>query len=212
MVLVQYLVRTLSCGSGYHGRVAAEQVTIDDPRVLRAIAHPVRMKMLDLFETEGSQRATDIAQALDIPANQASFHLRQLAKYGLVVEAPEEARDGRDRVWKLASKTLNIDARRLARTAGGRAALDVFRAQWAPQAYGVIDRVIDHGTAAPRAEGEVAAAIDQVLRLTHGEARTFLDEVRALIERWADRTERADDAVGYEILLAVVPEARKDQD
>ena len=48
----------------------------------------------------GPLRAADVARELGIPANQASFHLRQLAKYGLVEEAPEEARDRRDRVWR----------------------------------------------------------------------------------------------------------------
>ena len=60
-------------------------------------------------------RAADIARELGIPANQASFHLRQLAKYGLAVEAPELARDGRDRVWKAAHESgLNINTSELA--------------------------------------------------------------------------------------------------
>ncbi len=60
-----------------------------DPRVLRAIAHPVRNRILDRARARtGSLRAADIAAELGIPANQASFHLRQLAKYGLVEEDP----------------------------------------------------------------------------------------------------------------------------
>ena len=73
---------------------------LSDPRVLRAIAHPVRNRILDELGASGPTRAADIARELGIPANQASFHLRQLAKYGLVEEAPEEARDKRDRVWR----------------------------------------------------------------------------------------------------------------
>ena len=57
--------------------------------MLRAIAHPVRARILDELGATGPMRAADIARALGIPANQASFHLRQLAKYGLAVEAPE---------------------------------------------------------------------------------------------------------------------------
>ena len=71
----------------------AEPEFVSDPRVLRAIAHPVRTRILDELEASGPVRAADIARELGIPANQASFHLRQLAKYGLVEEAPEEARD-----------------------------------------------------------------------------------------------------------------------
>jgi predicted ArsR family transcriptional regulator len=62
---------------------------LSDPRVLRAIAHPVRTRILEEMSASGPVRAADVAQSLGIPANQASFHLRQLAKYGMVEEAPE---------------------------------------------------------------------------------------------------------------------------
>ena len=52
-------------------------------------------------------RAADIGEALGIPANQASFHLRQLAKYGVIVAAPEAARDKRDRVWRTRPRTAS---------------------------------------------------------------------------------------------------------
>ena len=86
------------------------QPHVHDPRVLRAIAHPVRNRILTELSAGGPMRAADVARLLDIPANQASFHLRQLAKYGLIEEAPEAARDQRDRVWRSADDgTLSID-------------------------------------------------------------------------------------------------------
>ena len=81
-------------------------------------------------------RAADIAERLNIPANQASFHLRQLAKYGLVVEAPEHARDGRDRVWRAAHESgLSVNLEELAKEEGGKAAVAVFRRQWTADAH-----------------------------------------------------------------------------
>src|SRR3569832_1809874 len=73
---------------------------IQDPRVLRAIAHPMRQRVLGELSAAGHLRAADVAERLCIPAILASFHLRQLSMFGLVVPAPELARDGRDRVWK----------------------------------------------------------------------------------------------------------------
>src|ERR1700752_1251514 len=73
---------------------------VHDPQVLRAIAHPVRNRVLTELSAQGPMRAADVARELDIPANQASFHLRQLAKYGLVEEDPDAGRDKRDRVWR----------------------------------------------------------------------------------------------------------------
>ena len=71
-----------------------------DPTVLRAIAHPTRNRILNELEASGPLRAADIARLIDIPANQASFHLRQLAKYGFVEEAAA-GQDRRERVWQL---------------------------------------------------------------------------------------------------------------
>src|SRR5689334_702432 len=100
----------------------------DDPRILRAIAHPARNRILSELWASGSLRAADVARILDIPANQASFHLRQLAKYGLVTEAPEEARDKRDRVWKLASDDgISFRSQDMLSRPGGEAAMEVYQ-------------------------------------------------------------------------------------
>ena len=61
---------------------------VHDPRMLRAIAHPVRNRILTELNASGPMRAADLARELDLPANQTSFHLRQLAKYGLVGRTP----------------------------------------------------------------------------------------------------------------------------
>ena len=83
-----------------------------DVRMLRGIAHPMRNRILEEMSAGGPMRAADVADRLGIPANQASFHLRQLAKYGLVEDAPELARDGRDRVWRVTFESglsVNLD-------------------------------------------------------------------------------------------------------
>jgi DNA-binding transcriptional ArsR family regulator len=54
-------------------------------------------------------RAADLAEALSEPANTISFHLRVLARAGIIEEAPELARDRRDRVWKQSVESFMID-------------------------------------------------------------------------------------------------------
>lgn len=71
---------------------------------LRAMAHPVRMEIVERVGRRGTARAADIAADLGIAANSVSYHLRTLARGGVIVEAPEAARDRRDRVWKLAQR------------------------------------------------------------------------------------------------------------
>ncbi len=97
-------MRNKCCGNRYN-RVVTPKPQIHNPRVLRALAHPARSRILAELSATGRMRAADIARDLDIPANQASFHLRQLAKYGLVEEDPAAARDKRDRVWKLSAES-----------------------------------------------------------------------------------------------------------
>ncbi|MFD5214015.1 ArsR/SmtB family transcription factor [Microbacterium sp. NPDC058345] len=68
--------------------------------MLKAIANPLRRRLINALVREGHARAADLASALDVAANTLSFHLRVLADAGLIEESPEHARDRRDRVWK----------------------------------------------------------------------------------------------------------------
>src|SRR4029077_15021025 len=71
---------------------------LTDPRALRAYAHPVRMALMGLLRTEGPLTATRGAQLLGESSGTCSFHLRQLAKYGLVEEAGGGT--GREKPWR----------------------------------------------------------------------------------------------------------------
>lgn len=76
--------------------------------MLKAMSHPLRRRILELMREDVPRRAADLAEILDAPANSVSFHLRQLAGAGLIVEAPEHARDRRDRVWVAASRGYTV--------------------------------------------------------------------------------------------------------
>jgi predicted ArsR family transcriptional regulator len=171
--------------------------------VLRAIAHPVRNRILDELGAAGPMRAADIARVLDVPANQASFHLRQLAKYGLVVEAPEEARDGRDRVWKAVHETgLNIRTSELAEAPGGKAAVAVFRREWTNAAIDAVRRA----EAAQRNPETLVMSSDNALRLTREDAERFFDEVVDLVNTWQRRGRTAGpEARTYQLLQILQP-------
>jgi DNA-binding transcriptional ArsR family regulator len=72
---------------------------LSDPRELNALAHPVRMAIIELLSVSGPLTATELADRLDeTPAN-CSWHLRKLAQHGFVVEA--EGGKGRQRPWQV---------------------------------------------------------------------------------------------------------------
>jgi len=72
---------------------------LSDPRELNALAHPVRMGIVELLSISGPLTATELADRLDeTPAN-CSWHLRKLAQHGFVEEAP--GGKGRQRPWQV---------------------------------------------------------------------------------------------------------------
>ena len=71
------------------------------PQMLRALAHPTRLKMLGMLRIDGPATATSLATRLGINTGQTSYHLRQLAQHGFVVDDDERG-NGRERWWKAA--------------------------------------------------------------------------------------------------------------
>src|ERR1700730_15563204 len=81
---------------------------LTDPRALRAYAHPVRMALVGLLRTEGPLTATRGAELLGESSGTCSFHLRQLARYGLVEEAGGGT--GREKPWRATTTSTAWDA------------------------------------------------------------------------------------------------------
>lgn len=73
-------------------------VELTEPRALRALAHPVRLTLVSLLRREGPLTATQAGARIGESATTCSFHLRQLARYGLVEEAGGGR--GRERPWR----------------------------------------------------------------------------------------------------------------
>jgi len=185
----------------YAGGVA-EIPKMTDVRMLRGIAHPMRNRILEEMSAGGPMRAADVAERLGIPANQASFHLRQLAKYGLVEDAPELARDGRDRVWRVTFESgLSVNLDDLAVQDGGKAAVTVFRKQWTADAHAAIDRA----DRPERQQDAMVAVSTHAVRLTKEEARTLANEISDLVDGWREKGKSATTSRTYEVLWVLQP-------
>jgi len=73
-------------------------VDLTDARALRALAHPVRMRLLGLLRREGPLTASEAGRRLGESSGSTSYHLRQLARFELVEEAAGGR--GRERPWR----------------------------------------------------------------------------------------------------------------
>lgn len=73
-------------------------IELRDPRALRALAHPIRIRLLGLLRREGPLTASGAGRRIGESSGSASYHLRQLARWELVEEA--DGGRGRERPWR----------------------------------------------------------------------------------------------------------------
>lgn len=76
-----------------------DPVEIVDPAAMRALAHPLKWTLMDVLLVEGQATSTRCAELVGESQANCSFHLRQLARYGLVEAAPTTSK--KERPWRL---------------------------------------------------------------------------------------------------------------
>ncbi len=75
-----------------------DSLLVDDPRAMRALAHPTRLALLDHLHASGEATATECSEFVGESPSSCSYHLRSLAKWGFVEEG--SVRPGRERPWR----------------------------------------------------------------------------------------------------------------
>ena len=78
-----------------------------DAQGMRALAHPVRLAILTRLQQDGPQTATGLSRYVDATPSVASWHLRHLAKHGLVRDV-EGRGTGRERWWAAAARGFRL--------------------------------------------------------------------------------------------------------
>jgi DNA-binding transcriptional ArsR family regulator len=89
----------------------SRELRLSDVGMLRAMSHPLRMRILGSLRIDGPATSAMLARALDTDSGQTSHHLRQLARYGFVVEAPDLGKGsrGRERWWRAGHVSTSWD-------------------------------------------------------------------------------------------------------
>jgi DNA-binding transcriptional ArsR family regulator len=162
------------------------ELRLTDPRALRAMAHPIRLALIGLLRSEGPLTATRAGELLGESPASCSFHLRQLAKAGLVEEAGGGT--GRQRPWRATAQLTHVP--NFAGSADQAAASELFRTVLAERYFEQLVRWLERQREEPRAWQEAAAFGDLILYLTVEELAELGREVDALAERYLERTAR----------------------
>jgi hypothetical protein len=151
-----------------------------DPKALRALAHPVRWKQIDLLAAEGSATVTRCAEALGESTATCSYHLGILAKYGYITRAPGGA--GRDKPWQLAARDLHLSAEGV--DPGAEPAVASRTAAAAFLDYAMAWMRDSLAAAGPDSPSKIMGATTW---LTPAEVRQAAAEIEAIMDRYSGR-------------------------
>ena len=160
---------------------------LTNPRALRAYAHPVRMALVGLLRTEGPLTATRAAELLGESSGTCSFHLRQLARYGLVEEAGGGT--GREKPWRATTTSTAWDA-----TGGGTpetaAAAGLLNTVIAEQYFEQLMRWLEASPDEPAEWQQAVQFGDRILYVTAEELEELSRRVRELVDEYFERQVR----------------------
>lgn len=157
-----------------------------DAGALKALAHPLRVRILELLVEVGPSTASSLGRMLEENSGSTSYHLRQLAKHGLIEEATDLG-TGRDRFWQAVEGGWTLEGREM-----------LEREDTAAAAQLVLDEINRHRQdrlarwhreATAWDDDWIAATIEMTarLRLTRDDVAAMRDELVAVVDRYRER-------------------------
>ena len=181
-----------------------DDARVTDPLALRALAHPVRWKLIDVLASEGTVTATRCAQVLGESTATCSYHLGILAKYGYIVRVA--GAQWREKPWKLARQDLGISAsgEDQEQAAASRAAADAFVDHEMTRLRDAIRASADEPGEWQGTQRVMAATA----RLTAAEVRQAITEIGQVLARYGERageSARTETAREVRLFAAVSP-------
>ncbi len=179
----------------------AKTIELTDPRALRGIAHPVRMRLIGLLRREGPLTATRAGQLLGESSGTCSFHLRQLAKYGMVEEAG--GGQGREKPWRATAMSTSWPS--LPDTPEATAATQLLTTVVAERYLALMRAWIAASPDQPAEWRQAAEIGDSIAYLTADELARLVRDMRALVEPYHDRPTRPPGARAVSVLHVAVP-------
>lgn len=147
------------------------------PQQLKALTHPVRVRMLGMLRIDGPATSTTLAQRLGLNTGATSYHLRQLAQHGFIEDDPDHASAGRERWWRASAGAT--------RTHEGDADPDVTDAYLQSVVTvlaGQVQQAVEERPLLPVAWREATTFSDWVLRVSPARAVEVRDRIAALLE------------------------------
>ena len=159
---------------------------VTDARAMRALAHPLRVALLEMMRRDGETTATRAAELLGESPGNMSWHLQTLAKYGFVEETGEGR--GRTRPWRATTDARRFDTAMTdpETAAAGEALERTFLERTFNQMREWWSRRLTYPVKWRRA----AFMSENFTYLTAAELREIMEEIVAIYDRYMDREDK----------------------
>lgn len=178
---------------------------VHDATVLRALAHPLRGRLLGLLRVDGPSTASRLGERLGESSGVTSYHLRRLEAHGFVAEVAGRG-TARERWWQAQHQRTSWEPDELLRQPGGAQAHELMQRHQIAVMGRQLREWVDRGAEFGPAWAAAAGLSDHVLRLTPEQARAMTAEVYALLDRWSTKAyEPAEGTEVVSVLTAVFP-------
>lgn len=170
---------------------------------LRALSHPTRLKILMRLRVEGPATATTLARELSLNTGATSYHLRQLAEHGFIVEDAERG-DARDRWWRAAHRSTraNLTDRRDDEDAeSAEAYLQTVALMYTE----TLMQAVGERRYLPEPWQRASTTSDWHLRLTATRAEQLVERLAEVVGGWEESDEEAEGVGDFVVNLNAFP-------
>ncbi len=160
---------------------------LSDPRELSALAHPVRIAIVEQLSLDGPLTATELAERLDESPANCSWHLRKLAEHGFVEEAPSTG--GRRRPWQMVQ--IGFSWKDADETPEGRRAALALSEMVLNRSLARLREADERAAEEPREWREASRSVQNMVWVTAAELGELNAEIAEVVLRFLDRFEDA---------------------
>ena len=176
----------------------SEPFVTPGPEALRALAHPVRLRMLGMLRVDGPDTASGLGRRLGRNTGATSYHLRQLARHGFIEEDAERG-NGRERWWRAAHASTRTPRDEAGVAPADLDARDAYLQAVATTHAELLQRAVTQQRQLPTGWREAATFSDWVLRLTPARAGELRDAMVGLLAEFVEDDPDTPDALPYTV-------------
>jgi DNA-binding transcriptional ArsR family regulator len=175
---------------------------IQDAGTLRAVAHPLRVRLLGALRVDGPATASELGRRFGESSGSTSYHLRQLERFGFVEEDPDQP-NARDRRWRSVHEFTSWQDSDFAEDEEGQAAIRFIRARQREN----LNRVAVNFETEDWDKNwrDAGGMSDLVARLSPASLTALDNQIIALVRQFEARDAHAPDAERVAIWLAGYP-------